>query len=225
MNSTGASEGQEYYHSHKTFELTTRKKYNKFTQMKRLTLAIIAIFTFGQIVAQEEPAHMEFMGIPIDGKASEFVGQLEQKGFTTISEEDWIVKMEGIFANEECLIFVVATPETGIVWKVGVVYKEVYTSWSSMVADFNELKKLYTRKYGEIQRDVQFFEYPYELGDGFEMSALERDKCFYGTIYELKTGDIGISLISTCQIMISYEDDINTGIYKAESENAILEDI
>lgn len=193
--------------------------------MKRLSLVIISIFAFGHIFAQEGPAHMEFMGIPIDGKAPEFVEQLEQKGFTTISEEDGIVTMEGIFANEECLIFVVATQDTGIVWKVGVVYKEVYTSWSSMVADFNDLKKLYTRKYGEPQRDVQFFEYPYELGDGFEMSALEDDKCLYATLYELKTGDIGIRLISTCQIMISYEDDINTGINKAESENAILEDI
>lgn len=193
--------------------------------MRKFLLAIIAILVYGQILAQEDHTHLKFMGIPIDGPISTFVKQLEQKDFTTKTDNDKAVFMEGVFANKDCEIFVVPTQETKIVWKVAVIYKQEYTNWSSIQTDFDDIKELYTRKYGQPAYDYHFFSSPYELGDGYEMSALKLDKCKYFTAYKLKSGYISIQMISSCQIMISYEDAINSDIDTQESEKAILEDI
>ena len=194
--------------------------------MKRYILSIIVIFSCCQIFAQENKTHFDFMGIPIDGPISEVVEKLEQKGFTIDqTNKDGAVLMDGVFANKDCKILVLATPNSKIAWKVGVFPDKVYTNWDSITFDFNSIKDLYNRKYGKPTREFKNFKYPYELGDGFEMTALKMDHCSYYILYELESGYISINMTSECTILIVYEDKQNSDIYKQETEESILEDI
>lgn len=195
--------------------------------MKKFILAITTILAYCQIIAQEEDhTHFEFMGIPIDGQISGIVEKLEQKGFTIVqTTDDGHVLMDGVFANNDSQILILVTPDTKIVWKIGVFPDKEYTNWASIKHDFNDMKSLYTRKYGEPALDRHYFSFPYELGDGFEMTALKMDKCTYYTSYELENGYISINMTSDCKIMIVYEDKQNAEINERESENAIFEDI
>ena len=192
--------------------------------MKKLLFLFLSVIAFYSAYAQQE--HLTFKGIPIDGQAGPFVEKLKQQGFTvkqTLKDGD--VVMDGIFANNDCEIFILVTPKTKTIWKIGIFNKRKYTNWSSIKMDYDELKNLYTQKYGNPSHDYHFFSSPYELGDGYEISALKLDKCTYYTAYDVKSGYISIKMSSTCQIIMSYEDALNSALKTIESEKEALEDI
>lgn len=62
---------------------------------KLLTTLLIALVSF--IAVAQTPATFKFLGIPVDGKKSEFISQLKQKGFTYDAKEDFLAgKFNGL---------------------------------------------------------------------------------------------------------------------------------
>lgn len=61
-------------------------------------------------------------------------------------------------------------------------------------------------KYGSPTSHYEFFKDPYYDGDGYELQALELDKCTYFTIWKLDYGNISIQMSSNASLWISYED-------------------
>lgn len=66
-----------------------------------LTTLLIALVSF--VAVAQTPATFKFLGIPVDGKKSEFISQLKQKGFTYDAKEDVLT---GKFNGMESNIFV-----------------------------------------------------------------------------------------------------------------------
>lgn len=167
-------------------------------------------------------AHLNFKGIPLDGKLSDFISKLEAEGFTfdRYVDEDMAI-MKGNFAGRNADIYISATPLT--VWRISVYYNKD-ESWISLKSDYFQMKELYTKKYGE-PKSFEFFWEPYYEGDGYELQALEKEKCYYASFWELPSGTIYIMINQFCQISMLYEDKINSELKEKERENTALNDI
>ena len=181
---------------------------------------LMAISSFAQ-----ESQHLEFKGVPLDGKLSSFVSKLEKKSFTFKEyARDYVAVMKGGFAVDYVTIYIFATPKSKIVWKVAVNYNEK-ESWSSLKSDYYDMKELFTKKYGEPNKHYEFFSKPYYEGDGYELQALRKEKCHYISFYDLPVGSVVVEISQFGHIQIGYEDNINYELKKKEEESEALDDI
>ena len=181
---------------------------------------VIALSSFAQ-----DPQHLEFKGISLDGKLSDFVSRLSKEGFTFKGYvRDYVAVMEGIFAGNYATIHILATPKSKIVWKTTVNYNEI-ESWSSLKSDYLNMKELFTKKYGEPEAHYEFFSSPYYEGDGYELQALRKEKCDYISFYRLPLGGVIVQISQFGYIQMSYEDKINSKLKIKEEESEVLDDI
>lgn len=191
--------------------------------MKKLLLTLtVVLISFVTINAQED--HFHFQGIPIDGSVDSVRAALEQKGFQYKDSADDIVTMEGEFTGKKCEIALLVTPKSKTVWRIAVSTPE-YFSWHDIRYDFNNLKRIYIKKYGNPEKDYHFFSEPYDEGDGYEMTGLKNDKCHYATYFETESGSIMIQMTRFAKILILYDDNKNTIIHTTEKEEKALDDI
>lgn len=186
--------------------------------MKKLLFLLVLLISI-QMYSQE---HFKFNGVPIDGKADEFVGKLKNKGFKTIPHIDGI--MEGEFAGQSVQLFIFSTKKTNTVWKVVAVLKKQNT-WDSLKSQYLKYKDLYSIKYGKSNDEAEFFSYPYYEGCGKELQALRNGKGVYRTVFKLESGVIIVGLSEFEAVSLEYEDIINSKLVKKEEDNAILDDI
>lgn len=193
--------------------------------MKKVAF-LICLFSILYNAGFTQENHLTFKGIPIDGSVESFAAKLKQDGYTEkyISDNGAIV-LKGQFANEDCEIYLLPTPQTKTIWKVGVIIDTEYTSWISIKTDFNEFKDLLIKKYGVPTYDYHFFSSPYYEGDGYEISALTLDKCHYYTAFVVPEGEISLQLLSSSKITFGYEDKVNSACKTKESEKSALDDI
>lgn len=194
------------------------------TDIKKLLLLLFAlVFSVNIMVAQN--THLTFKGIPIDGNVNDFAAELSKKGFTQISDlEDNSILLNGRFADFDAVIILQAIPKSKTIWRVLVLNKKTYSFWSSIKADFEKYKELYTKKYGKPSDDFHFFSPPYYEGDGYEMQTLKLDKCNYSSSFKLPEGTITLEM-NVILLTFKYEDGINAKIMVSESEQSMLNDI
>lgn len=193
--------------------------------MKKLIVSFLMLFVFVS-VRLEAQEHMMFMKTPIDGTITEFASKMKAKGFVQIVESENFITMKGEFMDEECNIHIVGTKKTNIVYMVSVVFDRDYTSWYSLKSDYNDIRDSYIDKYGKPTKDYHFFSSPYYEGDGYEMQAVELDKCRYMSCWQnIEDGLIMISINEEAQVEIRYEDKVNTKKKEIEKRAQINEDI
>ena len=191
--------------------------------MRSIVLAflfVLANLSFAQT------GHLSFKGIPIDGHITSFVSKMEASGFEkkAINDNGNCAIMTGIFAGKSCSIVVLATQKTCTVSKVIAITSE-YVSWTSLKFDYESFKDLYVTKYGNPLKKYEFFGDPYYEGDGYELQALRKDKCFYASFFETENGNIAIMLSSDAKIKFVYEDKQNMEILVKEKKNKVLDEI
>lgn len=188
--------------------------------MKKLALLFAVMLMSTTFFAQE---HLDFRGVPINGHVDSFIAKMEGLGYTLEENSDGVAMMEGKFINKDVDLFIVYTPQTNTVWKVGVFFDKA-TSWSSIKSDYREYKELYKKKYGE-GKSYEFFSKPYYEGDGYELQAVRKEKCRYTTFFECATGNITVEISSSERILISYEDGINVKLNRSEKTSSALDEI
>ena len=191
--------------------------------MKKLFFTMLLCVISISVSAQE---HLTFKGIPIDGSLTSFVEKLKVNGF----KQDYVGSdsaiMKGDFGGNVCVIAIYATKISKKVHSIGVVVKES-NSWYTLKSTYEEYKSSLTLKYGKGD-SVEYFLSPYEAGDGYEMSALRRDKCIYRTKFETLKGDI---MLAICDIegggnvILCYSDKANSELSKAEEKSLIGSDL
>jgi len=190
--------------------------------MKKSVWVILCCLFSYALYAQEK--HLEFKGTPLNGTLTSFVQKMKTKGYKTILTQDNAVVMGGEFIGKKANIYILATPKTKIVWKVGVnLEKEI--SWSSLKSEYRKIKESYIKKYGKPLHSFERFDEPYYEGDGYEMQALKLEKCTYISYFKTPEGMISVGMDSTGSIAIGYEDGINVDIASKEKENAVMNEI
>jgi len=188
---------------------------------KTLLTLFLMFFVAFSMNAQE---HMKFMGIPIDGKLSNFEPKLEEKGFAKNETYDNISTFKGKFTGKEVDVAVMGSEKTQTVCMVIVLF-EKEDSWSLIKGMFNDYKELFTKKYGEPYNDSHFFSKPYYEGDGYELSALRHGKCTYSTTWNTEHGVIVLNMAKECNITIGYSDKVNVEIRNKEKQEKDTNDI
>jgi hypothetical protein len=124
--------------------------------------------------------------------------------------------MKGKINLENVEIFLYETPKTKQLFKLTVYFEEA-SSWRSIKSQYERLLETLTSKYGEPDNSYSNFKSPYYEGDGYEMSAIELDKCDF-TAYWLNKDNLSLSIqISKWkQVRLSYENDKLIDLYKIE---------
>lgn len=196
--------------------------------MKKTILFLVLVLTTYTCFAE---GHITFKGIEIDGSLLEFTQKLEEKGFTKVytADDQSGCVLKGSFAGfDDCDVAVISTKNENIVWKV-VVYLPDQTSWYALKSRYNDYKSSLIDKYGSPSNDFHFFSKPYYEGDGYELQALQNNKCHYAVYFQTTEGvicaEIGSAGYGKGNIQIKYEDAINSNLNSSNKKNAMIEDL
>ena len=197
--------------------------------VKKAILSVFFIVFFivvggNHVYAQDSISHIEFKGIPLNGKLDDFVKKLETQGYKVTESLDNVIMMDGQFTGKDATILVISTKKSKTVWKVVVKFSEM-SSWSSLKSDYYYYKEMFVKKYGSPTRKFEFFSKPYYEGDGYELSALRNEKCYYLSAFETNSGVVYLEISKYKRIEISYEDDANSHIMNREKEESVIDDI
>lgn len=188
---------------------------------KSIFILIIALFSLN---ASAQSKHLTFKDIPIDGKISNFVEKMKNVGFSLVEIKGNFATMNGQFAEKNCEIIIVSSPETNTVWKVSAYFPKE-TTWSSMKSTYQSYKEQYQQKYGNPTDSFEFFSDPYFEGDGYELQAISNEKCSYFTYWESDLGIISLKISKFKQVCAQYEDKINVDLKNKENSVKIKKDI
>ena len=182
-------------------------------------LFFIGISCFAQ--KAEEP--LNFLGRPIAGSSETFIKFLEDKGFSQTDSFESSTSFIGKFANEFVKLKLLYSPKTKTVCKIIISFSEK-DNWDELKEDYFKKKNLYKSKY-LLTDEFEFFLDPYDEGDGYEMSAVARDKCRFVCFFKEFGGHIGLEINQKGCVQVSYEDDINIQVAKKEFESKAFDDI
>lgn len=188
--------------------------------MKKLFILLAASLAMLNMMAE---GHMKFKGIEIDGKLPIVVKQLEEKGYTKVSEDQEYVALYGTFTGQNVIIGVYATPISRTVNRIAVIYLENGDSWTILSGQYEGLKERLTNKYGEPSEVIEKFEYPYSPTES-PLLAFGTDKATYKTRFITDNGGVTLSIIHyqmTTVVCLLYWDKANEDKLTAEMEDEL----
>lgn len=172
---------------------------------------------------QNDGTHLEFKGIPITGSPSAFAARLKRFGYVEIDCGEDGVLLNGKFAGiDNCQIIVSSSPYTKNTYCVGV-FTPPSLNWWGVKNMYDNMKSMLEKKYGKPYNRQEFFNSPYEEGDGCELSAINSGYAFYATSFQNELGDISIIISGDGKLLIKYEDKINEQVH-SELEKLAAED-
>lgn len=160
-------------------------------------------------------------GIPISGSLNTIKTNLSAKGFTLVTNENNNAFFRGVVNGVDYEVLVFSTPITYQVAKL-VVYLPKKTNWADIKYEYDYIKDMLTEKYGS-SNSYRFFESPYYEGDGYEMSAIESEKCHYSS-YWLKIDQepnlaVATEISRYKQVKVTYENKANMKKSKEETDS------
>lgn len=170
---------------------------------------LIANFTMAQ----------SFNGVAISGSSSNAIAQFKAKGFrVTDASMQGATIMKGNIGIEPVEIFIFETPKTKQVFKISIYFQEEKT-WPSIKKTYTRYLETLSNKYGQPDYTYASFTNPYYEGDGYEMSAVELEKCDYSSVWLNKDNtNISVEISKYKQVKIIYENVINIALYKKERD-------
>lgn len=192
--------------------------------MKKIVVTLFLLMSFTLIFAQTSE-HLKFKGVPIDGTLSEYVSKMKQAGFQLIETDDGEAVLEGEFAGySDCMIGVKTLQKQDLVHEIVVLFPS-QDKWSGLSYDYERLKSMLTKKYGEPDECVEKFVDPY-MADNLKMHEVRMDRCEYYSIYNVDDGSIILSIENFgypfgCSVGLWYSDKINSEKF----DNAAMEDL
>lgn len=189
--------------------------------MNKIIVFILFIIIHLNVNAQE---HLKFKGIEINGNVNAFAKLLEKDGFKLVENRGSILCYNGDFATyENCLIVLGGSKLTSTIWKVLAIFPKDDT-WSGTKRIYVDLKTQLNSKYG-VGESAEYFNDLYKEGDGLELFAFSLEKAVYATIWKLSNGIISLEISSTGEVLIHYEDLINSKIESNERDSKMSNDL
>ena len=183
--------------------------------MKKLLFLLFLLIVTSVGIAQSQQ-HLSFKGVPIDGTLKEYTSSMKKAGFHFEGTKDGISILSGDFAGfKNCIIGVSTLNNYDIVSHITVLFPE-RDKWSSLLEDYEQLKMMLTKKYGDPDSTIEeFTEYVDDFDNGLIMLALRDGEYEWYTLFSTELGDIELSLVEgtsylTGMVRLSYYDKINS---------------
>lgn len=189
-----------------------------------LFVAIILSFnSYAQLTPPQSPfPPPEFMNVKIEGGMNEMIEKYKAKGFAVVSKDETYLSMTGKMNGNTIELNMAFTPKSKLVWKL-LVYLPKNSDWYYLKKEYQDYKDLLTEKYGTPSDDFHFFLSPYKEGDGYEITAVQVDKCRYTAFWEKEGLSIEISKFK--QVKIGYENLTNSALLTKEKKETGLKDL
>jgi len=172
----------------------------KYNKMKKFILSFLMVTLTMFANAQQ------FNGVSVSGSFTSVIEKFKAKGFKIKVLEEYGAIMTGQLQYRPVELFIMATPKSKMVFKFAVYLKKQNT-WDGLLDEYREYVQIMTNKLGEPDGDQEEFEFPYELGDGYEMTAVDVEKCKYSTVWFNKSNiNIMVQISEYRQVKIVYEN-------------------
>jgi len=183
--------------------------------MKSLHIFLLLSLFIGNGCSSPSEEHLVFNDIPIHGNPAQFANKLVKAGFTRsqATEEDQI-KLNGVFLEKNCEIYVYATKKSQLAYKVRVNLPGEVTD--SLQVSFEKLQKLYASNYGMGKTRYKQYRNPERFmfnEPGLKRQIRKGDR----TMYTTDSGFIALE-VQDGYISITYLDKLNNEINKREME-------
>jgi hypothetical protein len=175
--------------------------------MKKLLL-LLSIFIVLNVSAQS------FNGVPISGNINEAVNKFKAKGFKFIKKDGNSYVFSGRVFNEVVEMYLLASPLTNQYVKCSIFFPE--SAWLSLKSDYTKYVELFVEKYGYHSGQIEKFIDPYYEGDGYELRALQLEKCVYGTYWVKDNVSMLIEISKYKQVKIVYENNKLMDVFQKE---------
>lgn len=147
--------------------------------------------------------YLQFMGLNITGKPSEFATRLvNERGLTFHSRSsngNYI--LTGTYQGIDNCSFGILTKE-GRISSIGVTLPRL-DSWDAIRSRYISFKTALRNEY-ELIRCTESFAAPYSEGDGDEMQAVLAGKCTFRVVFASATGDIVLSISKKGELIILF---------------------
>lgn len=192
---------------------------SKLKDMRKSVLLVLAILiSVSSFVCAQ--SHMSFMGMELNGLLTDFVTQMELKGFKVFDTDEHSVLMFGRHHGLTAVAEVTAAPISETVYKVIIKYPTNAALWSSLYMDYVAIRAEIEKTYGRPTEAVERFESPYSE-DNKPFEALKEGKATYMAKYITDGGSVIVQLryANHCrEVQTIYWDHINKELYSKESE-------
>lgn len=185
---------------------------------------IIALFLIPfSLFAQTD--HLKFKGVPIDGTLNQFVYKMQSAGFTKIGQDGKAVILKGDFAGyKDCYIIVSTLDNKDLVNQIAVKFSS-HNNWRTLENNYQNLKAMLTKKYGEPFDIIEEFQGKYVDDDTDRFYELKADRCIFRTEWQTELGRIvltlGHELLEGGFVLLGYIDKTNDAII----EQTALDDL
>ena len=186
---------------------------------------VILISSFAQ-----SSEHLKFKGVPIDGTLNEYVAKMKQAGFYHEGTEDGVALLSGEFAGySDCVVGVKTLQKLNLVHEIVVLFPS-QDKWAGLIYDYERLKTMLSKKYGEPDECVErFVSTPIYINlndDNDKMDEVMNDHCEYYSTYNTDNGSITLTIGNDgysfgCRVKLFYTDKMNSKIF----DNAAMEDL
>ena len=172
-------------------------------------------------VPENDGKHLEFKGIPINGTKEAVASQLERMGYKFIDGGVEGILLGGKFAGiDNCQILISSSLHTGKTYSISV-FTPQSLNWWGVKGEYEKVKSMLQKKYGNPTERTEFFSDPYEEGDGYELTAFSTGNAFFVTKYTTNVGEIRTHITNDAQVLITYVDKENSDEHEiAESISA-----
>jgi hypothetical protein len=193
---------------------------------------IIMTFSFLMILMSSSFAqsseHLKFKGVPIDGTLNEYVNKMKQAGFYYETTEDGIALLSGEFAGySDCIVGVKTLQKLNLVHEIVVLFPS-QDKWAGLNYDYERLKTMLTKKYGEPDECIERFNAPsyMTMDDNAKMYQVKSNNCEYYSKYDTNNGSISLTISNDgyefgCRVKLFYTDKTNSAIF----DDAVMEDL
>lgn len=157
--------------------------------------------------------HVSFMGVPVNGRISQFCNKLvSQKGLRIVERDDdrGVYTLSGRFAGYSgCEFYVFDNDDTKQVYRIDVYLPECST-WNSLKNQYNKLVRDYrSNSLFTFSESESNFESPYREGDGDEVAAVKAGYVNYSTDFLTDGGLLSIKISKYMQVELSFFDAEN----------------
>lgn len=155
---------------------------------------------------------MSFMGIPMDCSSQQFSKKLQAKGFKFLEKDNSFDILTGMFAGDEAIIQLLDSKSGKKIPRIGVGYN-LSSEWKDLVRQYNRLKELYTKKYGEPSYSVEQNDAITDSNTSL-MHNLSEGNAEYKTQWHLQNGWISLEILKAVNfseglVSVMYVDRIN----------------
>ena len=202
--------------------------------MKRL-ICLWAAIVCCVIMCVSAQEHMSFRGVPLDGSLEDCMNALEEKGFHRVT--DWDLRnvlgslfgedeqpqsikkylpdrMKGTFTNQDVTLYLHTTQQSKNVYAITVTY-ERQSYWSELKAQYDNLKALLVKKYGEPTKVTETFSEG-NVSDSEALYELRGDRCTWESLFESKKGEVILYLSKEQCLCVKYIDRQNNALNEQE---------